>query len=113
MLQEQILSYIRENAVMVAVVSGGIGLFLLLIMLVQVSGMRREIRKICKKIRQYFDVVLADTPIEEAQAKEDCPKEAQVQTEACQTAEEIERQNEERKKEEDMKLLMDVISEVF
>ena len=113
MLQEQILSYIRENAVMVAVVSGGIGLFLLLIMLVQVSGMRREIRKICKKIRQYFDVVLADTPIEEAQAKEDCPKEAQVQAEACQTAEDIERQNEERKKEEDMKLLMDVISEVF
>lgn len=60
MLQEMIL-YIRENLVTTALITGGVLFFLLLVILIQVSRMKHEVHKICKKIRRYFEVVLDGT----------------------------------------------------
>lgn len=110
MLQEQIIPYIRENPVTVSLVAGMIILFLLLLIFIQVTRTRHEVHKICKKIKKYFDVILSDSepeeePIEEPETAEQIP--------VYRTAEDLKKEQEMRKREEDAKLLMDVISEVF
>lgn len=109
MLQEQFMLYIRENTQVLAVSAGAAVFFLLLLTLVQVTRTRREVHKICKKIRRYFDVILSEeTPEPEPEAE---PENVPVMQ--CQTEEELLRQQEQRQAEADARLLMDVISEVF
>ena len=113
MQQEQVILYIRENLMTIAMVSGGIVLGVWLLILFQVTRTRREVHKICKKIRRYFDVILAEDPKEEQQPTEE-PVSDNTRIPVYQVAEEpsIEEQKAE-KSEEDIRLLMDVISEVF
>ena len=89
MQQEQMIQYLRENMVIVAMAAGGICLFIWLLVLIQVTRTRREVHKICEKIRRYFEVILADDTKEEVPA------------------------GDAKKNEEDAKLLMEIISEVF
>ena len=71
MLQEQVLLYIRENWMMIRMAAAGIGFLLLFVVWIQVTRTRREVHKICKKIRKYFEVILAeDTQEEEIVSKE-------------------------------------------
>lgn len=109
MLQEQIMLYIRENTMILAMSAGIIVLFLLLLVLVQVTRTRREVHKICKKIRRYFDVVLSEE--EQTPVPEEVPQDMQILE--SQTEDEWQRQQERRQAEADAQLLMDVISEVF
>lgn len=109
MLQEEFMLYIRENSLILAISAGIVVLFLLLLILVQVTRTRREVHKICKKIRRYFDVILSEEAPEPEPAA--APEAAQVME--CQTEDEWQRQQEKRQAEADAQLLMDVISEVF
>lgn len=107
---EQMELYIGKNMGITAMAAGAAALFLLLLILFQVTRTRREVHKICKKIRKYFDVVLADAAPEETPAEEEA-KENPVPV--YQTTEDWKKQNAEQKAAEDAKLLMEVISEVF
>ncbi len=111
MLQEQIYFYIRENTISVAIAAGSVVLFFLLLIAIQVSRMRREVHKICKKIRQYFDVVLAEDVPDAVPEEKETAKEGPIPV--YRTSEELKKQQEAQKTAEDAKLLMDVISEVF
>ena len=107
---DQIMLYVRENTMVTAMAAGVSILFLLLLVLLQVTRTRREVHKICKRIRKYFDVVFTEEepiaePVKEA-AQE-------VQIPVYKTQEELQKEQEEQKKAEDAKLLMEVISEVF
>ncbi len=110
MQQEQIILYLRENIVAVAMWAGGIVLFIWLLILFQVTRTRREVHQICKKIRKYFEVILAEDtqeapPAEEAVAKEEQEQKAPEPDPALL--------QETLKDEADAKLLMEVISEMF
>ncbi len=113
MLQEIIL-YIRENMMFVACAAFGVTMLLLLIILIQVGRTRREVHKICKKVRKYFEVILSEDESEE-QKKTAQPEVAveEVPLPVYQTQKEQLMQQEEEKRERDAKILMDVISEVF
>lgn len=111
MLQEQIILYIRENILTVAMAVSGVVLLLLLIILFQVGRMKREVHKICKKIRKYFEVVLAEDEPKEQTEQEEIAENVQVPV--YQTTEGLKKQQEEQKRAEDAKLLMDIIQEVF
>ncbi len=107
---DQIMLYVRENTMVTAMAAGVSILFLLLLVLLQVTRTRREVHKICKRIRKYFDVVFTEEepiaePVKEA-AQE-------VQIPVYKTQEELQKEQEEQKKAEDARLLMEVISEVF
>ena len=107
---DQIMLYVRENTMVTAMAAGVSILFLLLLVLLQVTRTRREVHKICKRIRKYFDVVFTEEepiaePVKEA-ARE-------VQIPVYKTQEELQKEQEEQKKAEDARLLMEVISEVF
>ncbi|MCI9209097.1 MAG: hypothetical protein HFI83_00170 [Eubacterium sp.] len=110
MLQDEIVLYIRENPVLTAVIAGTAVILLLLLVLIQVTRTRREVHKICKKIRKYFDVILTEDVPEAAEAPKDTEEGTQIPV--YQTSEERMEQGEDRETE-DIKLLMDVISEVF
>ncbi len=107
MLQDEIVLYIRENPVLTAVIAGTAVILLLLLVLIQVTRTRREV---CKKIRKYFDVILTEDVPEAAEAPKDSEEGTQIPV--YQTSEERMEQGEDRETE-DIKLLMDVISEVF
>ncbi len=109
-MMDQIMLYIRENTMVTAMTAGVVALFLLFLVFVQVTRTRREVHKICKKIRKYFDVVFAGEEEEKEPVKE-APQETQIPV--YKTQDELQREQEEQKKAEDAKLLMDVISEVF
>ena len=109
MLQEQIMAYIREKTGTTALIAVGMVLILLLLVLIQVTRTRREVHKICKKIRRYFDVVFTEEGEEAKQPAEVKAEEVPV----YRTADELERQREEEQAMEDAKLLMDIISDVF
>lgn len=111
MLQEQIILYIRENIFTVTMIAGGVLLFLLLVILFQVSRMRREVHKICKKIRRYFEVVLSEDEPEVQTKLEETVENVQVPV--YQTVDKMKKYQEEQKRAEDAKLLMDIIQEVF
>ncbi len=111
MLQEQVLLYIRENWITIRMAAAGIGFLLLFVVWIQVTRTRREVHKICKKIRKYFEVILAEDTQEEETVSKETAEEAPLPP-VYKTSEE-QKQQEDRKKAEDAKLLMDVISEVF
>lgn len=108
MVQEQIMLYIRENAVAAAALTGII--LLLLLVLIQVTRTRQEVHKICQKIRRYFEVILAGDE-ETSVVEEASPEEIQIPV--YQTMEEKQETEEDSKDREELKLLMEVISEVF
>ncbi len=109
MLQEQIMLYIRENTVMIGILSSIV--ILLLLVMIQVTRTRREVHKICGKIRKYFDVILSEDEEEAPAAKEETQEEIQIPV--YQTAEEEQTGQEDSKENEELRLLMDIISEVF
>lgn len=109
MFQEQIMLYIRENTVAAAVLAGIV--ILLLLVFVQVTRTRREVHKICSKIRKYFDVILSEEETEPPAAEEKPMEEAQIPV--YQTGAEEQMVQEESKDTEELRILMDVISEVF
>lgn len=112
MLQEQIFLYIRENTLLTAVWSGFAVVVLLLLVLIQVTRTKREVHKICKKVQRYFEVILTEEVQEPVAAEEEPVLEMPVPV--SQTAEEIKLQEEEKIREtEELRILMDVISEVF
>lgn len=109
MFQEQIMLYIRENTVTAAVLTG-IAILLLLVF-IQVTRTRREVHKICGKIRKYFDVILAEDDNKSRTAEEKPFEDMQIPV--YQTSEEEQEMQEDVKENEELRLLMDVISEVF
>lgn len=109
MFQEQILLYIRENTAAAAVLAGIV--FWLLLIFIQVTRTRREVHKICEKIRKYFDVILSEDETELPEAEERNYEETQIPV--YQTAEEQQTEREDSREREELKVLMDVISEVF
>lgn len=108
MLQEQIMLYIRENLEILFVSAGTAAIFLLLLVFIQVTRTRREVHKICKKIRRYFDVVLSEEEPEIARQEEPAAQAAE-----CGEEDDWEEREKMQKAEEDAQLLMDVLSEVF
>jgi len=82
----------------------------LLLIFIQVTRTRYEVHKICKKIKKYFDVILTESEPEAEPVKE---TETAEQIPVYRTAEDWKKEQELKKREEDAKLLMDVISEVF
>lgn len=110
MQQEQMMLYLRENIVIVSAAAGGVALLIWVSILFQVTRTRREVHKICKKIRRYFDVIMADDTQEAEPVQEEKAEDLQVPV--YEVSKEAAAQNP-GKSEEDVKLLMDVISEVF
>lgn len=124
MFQNQLYAYIRENEWMLAAVAAAVLLFLLLLILFQVSRTRREVHKICKKVRRYFEVILSEPQEKVEPQREAAPREEEEQSRAEIPVYRISGENalrqESGKKEEkqlkeqrDAKLLMDIIQEVF
>lgn len=108
MLQEDIILYIRENEIFVSMLVYGVIICILLAILFQIIRTRREVHKICKKVRKYFDVILCDEA--EEMPKEEASTENPVLV--YQKKEEYKKQKEQNQ-EEEARLLMDVIQEVF
>jgi len=101
--------YIRENQFMITCFAAGIiGMWLFLILL-QVTITRREVHKICKKVRNYFEVILKE---EDLDAVSEPVKEATPHT-APMYEMVTDYEREQIKKQKDAELLMEVISEVF
>lgn len=124
MFQNQLYTYIRENEWMLAAVGAAVLLFLLLIILFQVSRTRREVHKICKKVRRYFEVILSESQEKEEPQSEAVPYEEEEQSHADipvyrMSDENVLRQESGKKEEKqlkeqrDAKLLMDIIQEIF
>lgn len=109
-MPDQIMLYIRENIEMTAIAAGGAIALLLLFTLFQVTRTRREVHKICKKIRKYFDVVLSEEE-KEPEAAEEIAEDEQIPV--YQTSDEWQKQQTKQKNAEDAQLLMEVISEIF
>lgn len=109
MFQEQIMLYIRENAVAAVVWTGVI--LLLLLVLIQVMRTRQEVHKICEKVRRYFEVILAEEEEETSVMEPESSEEIQIPV--YQTMGEGQEKEEDSKEREELKLLMEVISEVF
>ena len=110
MQQEQIILYLRENIVAVAMWAGGIVLFIWLLILFMVKRTRRYEKKYFKICLSVFEVILAEDtqeapPAEEAGAKEEQEQKAPEPDPALL--------QETLKDEADAKLLMEVISEMF
>lgn len=110
MQQEQLILYLRENMEMIVIAAGGISLLIWLLIFIQVTRTRREVHNICKKILRYFDVILADDAKEEAPPQKEAPENTKL---AVYEAAKQPDAQEAKKNEEDAKLLMEVISEVF
>lgn len=108
---DQIMQYIGENTMLAAMAAGTVVLFLLLLLLFQVTRTKRELHKICKKVQNYFEVILAEDVTEQ---KEEIVQANEMQMPFVPGAvqEEYTKQ-EEQQGAEDIKLLMEVISEVF
>lgn len=125
-IPEKVLTYIGENHILLEIIVAGVLLLILLSALFQLSRMKREVRKICRQVRRYLDVVMSedtgrDTEEEEEEIEEDVP-EAELdlqQIHAYQRRRDLEpvkksqRTEEERQSQKDAELLMEVISDVF
>lgn len=107
---DQIMIYIGENTKMIVLGAGTIVFLLLLVILFQVTRTRREVHKICKKIRKYFDVILAEEEPKEKSVQETAEN---TQIPVYKTSDEWEKQQAEQKNAQDAQLLMEVISEIF
>lgn len=109
MFGNELMLYVRENHSMVMAVAVGIIFLFMLLLLFQVTRTRREVHRVCKKVRKYFDVILAET--EEDVAK-DMDEKADVQPDKEMVKSE-QQTKENLQKQKEVKLLMDVISDVF
>lgn len=125
-IPEKVLTYIGENHVLLEMIAAGVLLLILLSVLFQLSRMKREIRKICRQVRRYLEVVMSEdtereTEEEEEETGEDMPEpeEDLQQIHAYQRKRETEpvqkgqKTQEERQSQKDAELLMEVISDVF
>ena len=121
-------TYIGENHILLEIITVGILFLLILAALIQLSRMKKEVSRICKQVRKYLDVVLADnTEEEEEEAEEEYIEEAvpeeKAQIKEIRTyqrkkeqsePEKVQRKAEDaRQSQRDAELLMDVISDVF
>lgn len=130
MYQEQIIFYIRQHLTEVEFITAGIAMLLLFAIFIRVVRTGREVHAVCKKVRRYFEVILADAPetentpesavkpakedafeqteipvYERAAARENIPSEQSRKTDG--------KDRSRRQDEQDMRLVMDVIREVF
>ena len=101
--------YIRENQFMLMGITTGIIGVCLLWILIQVSLTRHEVHKICKKIRKYFEIVLKED--EEILHTEENTEKEEYAAPIYEAVSDYEQ--EQKKKQRDAELLMEVISEVF
>ncbi|MBO5373523.1 MAG: hypothetical protein J6A75_12530 [Lachnospiraceae bacterium] len=106
MFGNDVLLYFRENQLLIMGMVAGSVAVCLLIILIQVMRTRREVHNICKKIHRYFDVILAETD------KDDAADEAEKAPQKL-SASQMPDAKKKQAKEEDVQLLMDVISNVF
>ncbi|MDE6903794.1 MAG: hypothetical protein K2P76_02415 [Lachnospiraceae bacterium] len=125
-IPEKVLTYIGENHILLEILVAGVLLLILLSALFQLSRMKREVRKICRQVRRYLDVVMSedtgrDTEEEEEEIEEDVP-EAELDLQQIHTyqrrrdlepVKKSQRTEEERQSQKDAELLMEVISDVF
>lgn len=125
-IPEKVLTYIGENHILLEIIVAGVLLLILLSVLFQLSRMKREVRKICRQVRRYLDVVMSedtgrDTEEEEEEIEEDVP-EAELDLQQIHTyqrrrdlkpVKKSQRTEEERQSQKDAELLMEVISDVF
>lgn len=125
-IPEKVTTYIGENHILLEIITVGILFLLVLAALIQLSRMRKEVGRICKQVRKYLEVVLAENTeeeeTEEEYIEENLPEEkAKIkeirtyQRKKEQAEEDMEQKNkeEEQQKQRDAQLLMDVISDVF
>lgn len=121
-IPQKVLTYIGENHILLEMIVVGILLLLIVSVYFKVSRMRKEVRGICKQVRRYLDVVLAEeseSETEEEELEEEMPEEEvdlqQIHT--YQKRNETERQNQRmedaRQSQRDAELLMEVIQDVF
>lgn len=109
MFWEEIMLYVRENTVAAVSLAGVV--FLLLLVLIQVTRTRKEVHKICQKVRRYFDVILSEEETDAPAAEENSSEEIEIPV--YQAVEESQKIEEDATDVEELKLLMEVISEVF
>lgn len=121
-IPQKVLTYIGENHILLEMIVVGILLLLIVSVYFKVSRMRKEVRGICKQVRRYLDVVLAEeseSETEEEELEEEMPEEEvdlqQIHT--YQKRNETEKQNQRmedaRQSQRDAELLMEVIQDVF
>lgn len=130
MYQEQIIFYIRQHLTEVEFITAGIAMLLLLAIFIRVVRTGREVHAVCKKVRRYFEVILTDTTEMEnttentvKPAEEDTLEQTEIPVyrraaERKITLPEQEQKSDgkdrsRRQDEQDMRLVMDVIREVF
>ena len=125
-IPEKVLTYIGENHVLLEMIVVGVLLLILLSALFQLSRMKREIRKICRQVRKYLDVVMsedteAEAEEEEEEAEEEMP-EPEIEMQPIHTyqrrrefekVKKSQKSEEEKQSQKDAELLMEVISDVF
>lgn len=125
-IPEKVLTYIGENHILLEIIAAGILLLILLSVLFQLSRMKREIRKICRQVRKYLDVVMSgdaesETEEEEEDAEEEMPEPEmdlqQIHTyqrrRELDSVKKSQKPEEEKQSQKDAELLMEVISDVF
>jgi len=129
-IPEKVTTYIGENHILLEIITVGILLLLILAALIQLSRIKKEVSRICKQVRKYLDVVLADNTEEEEEEAgaeeeyiEETVPEEKAQIKEIRTyqrkkeqsePEKVQRKAEDsRQAQRDAELLMDVISDVF
>ena len=122
-IPEKVLTYIGENHVLLEMIVVGVLLLILLSALFQLSRMKREIRKICRQVRKYLDVVMSeDTEAEEEEEAEEEMPEPEIEMQPIHTyqrrrefepVKKSQKSEEEKQSQKDAELLMEVISDVF
>ena len=120
-IPEKVLTYIGENHVLLEMIVVGVLLLILLSALFQLSRMKREIRKICRQVRKYLDVVMSEGTEAEAEEEEEMP-EPEIEMQPIHTyqrrrefepVKKSQKSEEEKQSQKDAELLMEVISDVF
>ena len=69
-IPQKVLTYIGENHILLEMIVVGILLLLIVSVYFKVSRMRKEVRGICKQVRRYLDVVLAEESESETEEEE-------------------------------------------
>ncbi len=117
MFLEQFFSYIRENQTLCSVAAYGILLLLCLFIFVEAARTRREVHRICKRIKRYFDVITReeepDAQSEPELEGEEAAQEPEVLMYQPAEEEPEKKARQQLQDQQDAKLLMDVISDIF
>lgn len=110
------IMYISENQQMLQTAILSLVFVLLFVAVIEVGLLKRHVKGICKSVKKYFDVILAEEESSKVQQEEEMVSAADVQEmvrkERPEDAAYIQEKNR-RKQQEEAKLLMDVIQEVF